>query len=309
MHKLKTITTLLVTLILTCSSVSADQEKAESDLFTARTPEKFTEALKSATNAEIHKQVILEATFLYYVDTENYKGIVNIRKKFQAYLNEFNLDHSKIFATKEQWESVIQYGLALEALHKNQESVFKKHITEAYWLSPETASAYSHHITQARNKKYITTVQINPEQEMLTLETQTPITFKKMIGDNDAIVLRFWSPWNQQMDKSYPFIISSAEQCSQNKIAFASVLTGNDQALIESALEIITTSKPTLNSQWLTDSNSKAFTKLLRISNLPTMIIITKDGKVHHHGSASNSSFWQTLKSIKPKIKIPTFSE
>lgn len=311
MQTYKTISSLITSFILLCSPAIADQqtEQVESNLFTVRTPEKFATALKQATTAKIHNQVILEATFLYYVDTEDYKGIVSIRQKFQDHLDKFELDHSKIFSTKEQWESVIQYATALEALQNNQESKFKKHITEAYWLSPETASAFSHHITELRNKKYMTKVLITPEKEMLTLEKQTSITFKKIIGDNDALVLRFWSPWNQQMNTSYPFIVNAAEQCAQNKIAFASVLTGNDEALIANAFEIISTTKPALASQWLTDSNKKTFTKLLRISDLPTMIIITKDGKVSYHGSASNSSFWRSLKSINPKIKAPNISE
>jgi len=302
--------TLSITLIVSILSFSLslarpNKEEIEAELFTVRTPQEFNLIKKQATTAGIHQQVILEATFLYYVDTENYKGIASIQERFQEHLNKFDTNQSKIFATKEQWQSVIQYGLALKALHNNQEELFKKHITEAFWLSPETSSAFSHHITSLRNKKFMAKISITPEREMLTLAEQTPVTFKSIIKDNDAIVLRFWSPWNQQIDTTYPYIISAAKQCSKSNIAFASILTGDDKALIESAQEIVNTEKPSLASQWLIDSKQKSFTKQLRVSDLPTMIIVTKEGKVSYHGSASNNLFWEKLSMINPKIEKP----
>jgi len=302
-----TIITSILLFSLTCATPTKEQVEAE--LFTIRTPKEF-ELIKQKANAlGFHQQVIIEATFLYYVDTENYKGIASLQEKFQEHLVNFDTDQSKIFTTKEQWQSVNQYGLALKALQNDKEDLFKKHITEAFWLSPETSSAFSHHITSLRNKKAMAKINIMPEQKMMTLSDQTPITFKNIIKDNDALVLRFWSPWNQQLDTTYPYIISAAHQCSQNKIAFASVLTGNDESLIESAQEIVTTENPALASQWLIDSPTKTFTKLLRISDLPTMIIITKEGEISYHGSASNKLFWVKLSAINSKIEKPNIQE
>ena len=305
-----TLTSTIASLLFTYSLANADpqREQLEADLFTVRTPQGFELTKEQASSAGIHQQVILEATFLYYVDTENYKGIISLHEKFQEHLEKFDLDKSKIFATKEQWQSVIEYSLALKALENEQEDTFKKHITEAFWLSPETASAFSHHITTVRNKKIMANITISPERGMLILENQNPVSFKNIIKDNDALVLRFWSPWNQQIDTTYPYIINAAQQCSQNKIAFASVLTGSDKALIDSAKDIINTNKPVLPSQWLIDSNVKSFAKQLRIADLPTVIIITKDGKITYHGSASNTLFWQNLTAINPKIKQPNIS-
>ena len=308
---MKTFLISFLSTILTYSPIYAEsnKEQIEAKLFTVRTATEFEAATQEALNANIHPQVITEATFLYYVDTENYKAIASIHEKFQENLDKFDINHSKIFTSKEQWLSVIEYSLALKSLHNKQEDLFKKHITEAFWLSPETASAFSHHITSLRNKKAIAKINIAAEREMLTLTNKKVITFKDIIKNNDALVLRFWSPWNQQIDTTYPYILNAAQQCSENKIAFASVLTGNDQALIESALDILTSEKPALTSQWLIDSTSNPFAKQLRISNLPTMVIITKDGKVTYHGSASNKSFWENLSTINPQIKHPNIKD
>lgn len=293
--------------ILLSATLSADDAliKCEAELFTARVPAKFDSALALANKLGIHKQIILEATFLYYVDTENHKGIAALHTEFQDHLKQFDLDVSKIFATKEQWQSVIQYSLALQALENDDEENFKKHITEAFWLSPETASAFSHHITVRRNKKLMQQIIITPDREMLTLDTEKVITFKELIKGNDALILRFWSPWNQQIDTTYPLINNAATQCAGKKISFASVLLENDKQLITTAKEIIAEQKPALPSYWLIDSKNKSFSKQLRISDLPTLVIITKDGRIAYHGTASNNSFWKALAKINPEIKNP----
>jgi hypothetical protein len=297
----------LLCIFLFSTTLNADDAliECEAELFTARVPVKFDAAVERANKLGIHKQIILEATFLYYVDTENYKGVASLHTEFQNHLAKFDLDESKIFATKEQWQSVIEYSLALQALEKDDQVNFKKHITEAYWLSPETAAAFSHHITVRRNKKLMQRVTITPDREMLTLNTEKPITFKELIKDNDALILRFWSPWNQQLDTTYPLIDSAAMQCKGKKIAFASVLLENDEQLTANAKELIAEHKPVLACQWLIDSNKKSFSKQLRISDLPTLIIITKEGKIAYHGTASNNRFWKTLTEINPEIKKP----
>jgi len=304
---MKAITSTLASILLSLSITHAQpsKEQIEAELFTVRTAKEFDTVKQAAIDAGIHQQVIIEATFLYYVDNENNKGIAAIHETFQKHLDLFDIDQSKIFTTKEQWQSVIQYSLALKALQNKQEKLFKKHITEAFWLSPETASAFSHHITSLRNNKAMAEITITPEREMIKLNDQTSISFKEIIKNHDALVLRFWSPWNQQMDTTYPYIISAANQCSKNNIAFASVITGDDKALIESAQEIAATNKPVLASQWFIDTTKKSLAKQLRISNLPTLIIITKKGKISFHGSASNNLFWDTLSMINPNIKKP----
>jgi hypothetical protein len=304
---MKKLTQTLLCLFLLSSILTADDGllECEAELFTVRIPVKFDAAVKRANKIGIHKQIILEATFLYYVDTENYQGIGSLHTEFQDQLEKFDLDESKIFATKEQWQSVIEYSLALQALEKDDTVNFKKHITEAYWLSPETAAAFSHHITTRRNKKLMQQITIAPDRELFTLDTEKRITFKELIKDNDAVVLRFWSPWNQQLDTTYPLIDSAAMQCKGKKIAFASVLLENDEQLITNAKELIAEYKPPLACRWLIDSKKNSFGKQLRVSDLPTLIIITKEGKVTYHGTATNNKFWETLTKINPKIKKP----
>ena len=290
---------LILSLILFSSHLHADEkQQCEEALFTTRNPLEFEAALKKASELKLNKQIVLEATFLYYVDTENYKAIASLHTQFQNESDQFDLGSSKIFSTKEQWQSVIEYSLALESLNKGDEIQFKKHITEAFWLSPKTSSAFSHHITTLRNKQALAKITIAPDRELLNLTDLKPTTFKKVIKDNEALILRFWSPWNQQIDATYPHTENAANQSHKNNVAFASILLGDDNTLLTSAQEIIIDHTPALPSQWLVDSNKHSLARELRITELPTLVIISKEGKILYHGSSSNNLFWNTLTSI-----------
>lgn len=303
---------LLIALITSPLNLSANEQdlankiqQYEAELFTERDKNKFPQVVTKAKELGIHKQIILEATFLFYVDTENYKGIASLSDTFKEHLNKFNLDTSKIFTTKEQWQSVIQYSLALQALQKNDHSTFKKHITEAYWLSPETASAFSHHITNHRNKKIMKQITIQQNRMLPNLLDQKSTSFKQLINNKKALILRFWSPWNQQLDTTYPIIENIAKQCKDNKITFASIITGQDKQLVTAAKESITQATTKLPSLWLMDPNKKSIAKQLRISDLPTIVIITKEGKISYHGAPNNKSLWDNLTKIEPAIQKP----
>jgi len=296
----------IIKIFLTCL-VSANDEllECEAALFTERDAGKFQSTLENANKLGVRKQVILEARFLYYVDTENYKGIASIHPDFTNQLKIFDIDHSKIFSSREQWQSVIEYSLAMEALEKNDQKRFKKHITEAFWLSPETSSAFSHHITQLRNKQYLEKLKVNMETSLQSLVDLQSVTLKQLLKEKDAIVLRFWSPWTHDIDTTFPLVQSAALQCSQHKIAFTSILFGNDKALQESAKEIMTEQRPMLKTTWLIEAQKKSLTKYLRISTLPTLVVLTKEGSISYYGNVSSNEFWNSLTKINANIKKP----
>jgi len=56
---------------------------------------------------------------------------------------------------------------------------------------------------------------------------------------------------------------------------------------------------------WLIDSQKNSLATLFRITNIPTMVIISPSGKVLFNGHPSDENFWHTLTKIDPKIKRP----
>ena len=92
-------------------------------------------AIEQARKQGISEQVILEARFLFLVDRHDDEGLVALLPEFAKRRETFTPELSKIFAFKEDWLAVNEYLEALAALKKADKDAFKKHITEAFWLS------------------------------------------------------------------------------------------------------------------------------------------------------------------------------
>ncbi len=275
-------------------------------LFSLRDKKPFDLAVTKARKDGISEQVILEARFLYLIDKEDYKSIAKISEEFEKMLASFDPDTSKVFSTKEDWQSVVEYGKALKALEANNLTDFKKHITEAFWLSPDKADAFSHHITKIRIADAMKKLTLDPVSTTVRQITDDKnISLKAMLGDKDALILRYWSPWNQQADNTFPIVQHIAQLSAKHKISFASILLTPEQQGIDDAKEVIEELGDTFPSIWLADSEKNSLAKKLLISDLPTLIIISKEGKILYNGSPLTDNFWNALKAINPAIKAP----
>ncbi len=290
----------------TIASEKAALAQAKDAIFSERDPVRFVSAIAKAKKLGISPQAILEAKFLYYIDAEDYPAIIKITPEFEAMLKTFNPDNSQLFATVEDWKSVIEYGHALKALEQKNIPEFKKHITEAFWLSPDKASAFSHHITRLRINDAMQKITLKPDRSFKPISGDARIDFQTMLKGKDALILRFWSPWHQQIDTTYPLLANLAQQCAKNNIGFASFILTQEPQIITDAREVIKESASAFPSYWLMDNKKNSLARLLRITDLPTIVIVTKDRKITFNGSPLDKHFWQEIAKIQPKIKFPT---
>ena len=60
---------------------------------------------------------------------------------------------------------------------------------------------------------------------------------------------------------------------------------------------------------WTTDSEKNTLANKLRISSIPTMVIVSPEGKILFNGQPSNINFWDTLKKIAPEFTRPNNQE
>eukprot|EP00112_Aurelia_sp_Birch-Aquarium-sp1_P006196 Seg16894.1 transcript_id=Seg16894.1/GoldUCD/mRNA.D3Y31 product="hypothetical protein" protein_id=Seg16894.1/GoldUCD/D3Y31 len=298
---------ILITILLTIStSVFADQKQEVMEaLFVEREEKTFRDAVKKAQAIKIHSQIILEAEFLYYIDKEDYPAIITLTEKFKKQLATFNADHSEIFSTKEEWQSVIEYGLALKALSANDREGFKKHIKEAFWLSPGKASAFAHHIDDLRVQDAIKTMNIKPDRKLSHLEDDGATTFKDLLKNKNGLILRFWSPWSQHADDSYPLIEYIAKQSAPNNITFASLLIDDTKDVVADAKEFIKEPETPLASLWLVDSSNNSLTKMMRLQSLPTLVVFDKNGSIIYHGKPNKIKFWKKISTLSKDFKPP----
>jgi len=279
-------------------------EEILQQLFNTREAKEFALATEAAKKSGVSRQVILEATFLYHIDLGEFDKIVALTEQFKQMLPNFDPKLSKIFSTKEDWLSVIEYGHALKALDEKNIPLFKKHIQEAFWLSPDKASAFAPHINQLHTRKAMEQVQLQLDQEIFQVDDEKPITIAELLEKKQALVLRFWSPWSQQVETYFPLTKNLAEQCNKNKISFASILINQEPQGIKDTLEIIDEVGKNFPSYWLADENNSSLTKLLRVTDLPTIVVISKEGKILYNGTLDNKKLWDILSKVDPKMKI-----
>ena len=300
---------LVLSLLLSAPLLGQNADEREAlvgALFEAREPATFEKALAAAKAAKISNQILVEAQFLNLVDNADRPTIAAFAPAIKAQLDKNEMEDSVIFAVKEDFMAIYQYTLALAALEKNDAAAFKKHITEAFWLSPSQAGVFGPHVNEHRLAQKMDTLTLDLEQELeIQNKKSTTTTLKKLLGESPAIALHFWTPWAQESVNSMPDFLATAKVLHKNNIPVASLLiTGNEDSRTDGNA-FLTEIKPKEEAVWLVDPKEKRLSSKLRIASFPTIVVISKDGSVIFHGHPGSNEFWEKLKKLSPKIARP----
>lgn len=308
----------LITIILfhlacytTAQEITPTDPKATAleKIFSSIGDKQFPTALDAAKKIGLHPQVLLEVEFLHNVDQRNDKAIAAMAPKFIAMSAKFNADNSEVFSLKEDWVAVAHYTQALAALEKNDKNGFKKHITEAFWLSPKQAQAFAPHIDQLRLDETMARVTLDPNRALKEQESRKEIKLGEILANRKAVVFHFWSPMSQEVQINMPDFILTSQACDDQNIGVASILVGKYPGIIQDAETLRKEDAAKATCDWLTDSEKDSLSNTLRISEIPTMVIVSPNGKILFNGNPSNSSFWDALKKVSPAFKRPNNSE
>lgn len=285
---------------------ASPQDAALEKIFSSLGDEKaFPQALEQAKQVKIHQQILLEARFLHNVDLRNDAAIAAMAPEFVAARDTFDPDNSEIFAVKDDWLGVVHYTQALAALQKGDKANFKKHITEAFWLSPKQAPAFAPHIQELRLKEAMAKITIDPNRTLKDQETGKEVPLGTLLQDKKALVLHFWSPMSQEAQVNMPDFVRTTEACDAHGIAVASILVGQYPGILQDAEATRKEDAAKAACSWLVDSPKKSISNKLRITALPTMVVVSPSGKVLFNGHPSNKNFWGTLKEAAPQFKRP----
>ena len=300
---------LLLTLLFSTSIFA--QNKAQRDalvgaLFEAPDAAAFEKALAAAKAGKIPNQILVEARFLYLVDYADRAALAAFAPTLKAQLEKDQMSDSVIFAVKEDFMAVHEYTLALGALEKNNSAAFKKHITEAFWLSPSQAGVFGPHINEHRLAKKMDTLKLDLTQELEVQSKESKKTsLKKLLGDSPAIALHFWTPWSQESVNSFPDFLATSEVLHKNNLPSASILISGNAESRDDADSFLANYKSPLSGSWLIEAKENRLSSTLRIANFPTIVLIAKDGTVLFHGDPGANKFWTQLKKLSPNIIRP----
>jgi len=265
----------------------------------------FDAAIAEAKKQGISEQAILEARFLFHVDRSEEEALVALLPEFQKRSESFNVEESEIFATTEDWQAVIEYIQSISALRSGDKAGFKKHITEAFWLSPKQAAAFAPHVEKFRMEEVMAATKIDFGTGLKSLNGDEAIPLSKILEGKKALLVYFWSPWSGECEAMLPDIATLARELPAKDIAIASVVSDNSAKVLTDARTMLGAIEPKATGHWLVDLDHAPFTRALRVQSLPIMVLVTTEGKVLFNGHPSSDDLWNALKKINPSITKP----
>jgi hypothetical protein len=262
-------------------------------------------AITDARKNGVSEQAILEARFLYHVDRREDAEIAVMLPEFLKQRDGFKLEDSAIFSVKEDFLAVIEYVQAIASLGKGDKDAFKKHITEAFWLSPRQASAFTPHIERLRLEEAMRAVKIDFSIKLAQMNSGDPVALETLISGKKALLFHFWSPASQECEAAMPDFVATTVPLSANGIAVVSLVPDDSPKLLTDARAMIRPLGDKPPGAWLIDSKEKSLGRELRVQSLPAMVLVSSDGKVLFNGDPTDDEFWETLKKIDARITRP----
>lgn len=291
------------------SITASPKEAALERLLSERSsPEAFAQAVEEATKQGIGGQAILEAKFIYHVDRQEDAELAAMLPDFIKRNESFKLSESEIFATKEDWLAVIEYIQAIASLRDGDKTAFKKHITEAFWLSPKQGSAFAPHIERLRLEETMAALKLDFTTTFQPVAGGEPLALSKIIGSGKAILLQFWSPLSSECEATLPDFAAIAVELGRNDIPVATLILEDSESSIRSTLAMLAPLGGKPPGTWLVDRDQDPLSALMRVQNVPTFALVSSEGKVLFNGSYDEEQLWASLASINPSIKRPEFT-
>jgi len=288
------------------SAPSPKADALESLLSERESDQAFNAAVAEARKQGINEQVILEATFLYHVDRSEDDAIAALLPQFLAKKDTFKVADSEIFSVQEDWLAVVEYVQAIACMKKGDKAGFKQHITEAFWLSPRQGAAFATHIERMRLEDAMSTVKIDPATRLVPLQgSGNAIVLGALVKDRKALVIHFWSPSNQECTDSMPDLITTAKKLESSGIAVLSVIPDSEGKMVTDARAALLPLGTNPPGAWAVDLKEDSLYQKLRIQSMPTMILLSPEGKVLFNGHPSDDEFWSALNKIDTNIVRP----
>lgn len=260
-------------------------------------------AIFEARKLAIPEQTLLEARFLFHVEHKDDQGIIDLLPALEEKEKVFTLDSSEIFATKEDFLAVIEFSRSLQALKLKKYDEFKKHITEALWLSPAQASAFTPYIEKLRIDQHIANAQISYEINVSDLHSGAAVPLKSVLAENQAVLLHFWSPWSPDCETSLTDLGALTKLLSEKKVALASILIDGKTEIVAEAKDFLKGLETQLPGPQLLDRQKNSLAGQMRVTDLPTMVLLDPKGKMLFHGKPGDPLLEAAIKQVGAAAK------
>ncbi len=286
------------------------KEDVIEQLFSEReSPEALEKAILSARKLGIPEQAILESKFLFHIDRAEDAEIAKMLPEMVKQSENFKLADSEIFGSEDDWLAIVEYARAISALQKGEKQAFKKHITEAFWLSPSQGAAFAPHIQRLRLMDAMKEVELDKARKYRNTLNAESTSLETIMADKKGTMLHFWSPWSPECEATLADFLITAELLTKNGIGVASLLPEASEKVNVAAKEMLVATGKSIAGHWMVDAEKSPLSAQLKVSTVPTVVLLDSKGKVVYNGHPGNEEFWGLLEKLNPEIKRPEMRE
>lgn len=289
--------------------LSPKQDAVEQMLAERDSPEAMEKAVTAARKLGVSEQAILEARFLYHVDRAEDAELAALLPQFVALKGKFKISESEIFGSEDDWLAVTEYVQALDSLQKGDKDGFKRHITEAFWLSPKQGAAFAPHIDRIRLMDAMKDVKVDFGKTYSDIMTGKQISLGEMIGGRKGILLHFWSPMSTECEATLGDFLITAEHLTGKDLAVASILPETTAKVAADAKAMLEATGKKISGAWIVDSEKDSVSVMLRVQSVPVVVLVSAEGRVLFNGHPTDDEFWNALAKINPEIDRPEMRE
>jgi hypothetical protein len=279
-------------------------EAVETMLSERESPAKLEQAIAAARKLGASDQSIIEARFLFHVDRREDDELAAMLPAMLGQAGRFKLADSEIFAVEEDWLAVVEYVKSLAALEKKDLEGFKKHITEAFWLSPGQAAAFAPHIERVRLDQAMKKVTVDQDLPLSDLNGKKT-RLAELRGDAKAMLLHFFSPWSRECEDSIDDLRAVHAELLKHRIPLIGIVGGDGGPVVADTAEFLASLPKPAPGAWLADHPESPLGRLLRVTSAPTMVLVDDTGKVLFNGHPADPGLWQALSRLAPGLVRP----
>jgi len=263
-------------------------------------------AIAAALVHGVGEQAVLEARFLFHVDRQDDDALAALAPEFLKRRDHLDIADSAIFGVREDWLAVTEYVQALAALKQGDHGGFKKHITEAFWLSPRQAAAFAPHIEKLRLDEAMRGLTLDfAGIRLAPLLGGDIVALDQVMDGKQAMLVHFWSPWSHEAEMSMPDFIATAKELAAKDLAVVSILPLQDPQVIADARDSVQRHDAGSSGHWLLDRDEKPLGRELRVQTVPVMVLVSNNGRILFNGHPADETLWRKLAEVDPRIERP----
>ena len=244
------------------------------------------------------KQIIAEAKLVWGLRHQDDDYLQKALPELEEAAKNFKKEDSAGMGSVEEFNGLLSYIRALNAMNKGDEDGFKKHITDAFWLSPDQGQLFAQTITKHRSEAKMANVKIDMKLAITTSKGEAT-TLGDQLGKNKAILLDFWASWCGPCMSLMPELRKKAEHLGKSGIAVCGMNTESDEAIADKVR-----GEKDMKMPWLVEPKARPFSDLLDIKSIPRMVLIAPDGKILFNGHPQEPGLWAALKKLDAGIEM-----